>query len=262
MLSTDSQMLLNLDEFIQHNSKMYRYHRKHIKLVRRYAYIINDRLGNKLSKKKLSYISLAHDLFKEVGLDPNRKDVIWNDHVIPQDTCRYVRTNLDVLEEYGLDEFFNTDVQYHALSAGIFVRTELGVTDEEILYPIFFHSCPVISIYKTLSPRVRMMIDVTTLADKLSSNYLRINYRERDVRIDLDQTVFGNSGMEFNYSLGLFLARLISQGKSEEKQSKIATEYYYNRLCEINPVISKTYSIKRLGEAKKWPKRKSQVLMH
>ena len=54
-------------------------------------------------------------------------------------------------------------------------------------------------VYEKLDKKIQTMIDITMLADKLSSNYLRINFRKVDVRIDLDQVVFGLSGNEFNY---------------------------------------------------------------
>lgn len=259
-MNSDSQMLLSLNQFIHHENKMYDYHMAHIKLVRKYSLIINRRLGYHISEQKLSYISLAHDLFKERSLDPN-KTVTWEGIDIPQDTNRYVRQNLDLLEKYGLDDYFNTDIQYHALTAGLFLLKEFKITDKEILYPVWFHSCPIIPVYKELSPKIQNMVDIIMLADKLSSNYLRINLRHVDVRIDLDQAVFGTSGNEFNYTLGLFIARLIGQGKSEEEQSKIATEYYYKRLSDMNPIISKSYSVRKLGGTKKWQPRKSQVLM-
>ncbi len=257
---SECKMLLNLNKFIHHNNKMFDYHMKHITLVRRYALINNRLLNAHIDERKLSFIALAHDLFKERSLDPN-KMITWRGIKIPQDTNRYVRSNLNILEDYDLDDYFNTDVQYHALSAGIFIIKEFNIKDTEILYPIFFHSCPIISVYQKLSKRIQTMVDIIMLSDKLSSNYLRINFRQVEVRIDLDQAVFGPSGYEFNYTLGLFIARLISQGNSKETQSKISTEYYYNKLCEMNPLISKDYSIKKLGGAKIWPKRKSPVLM-
>lgn len=261
-IDPESRMLLNLNEFIHCNNERYEYHMNHIKLVRKYAILLNKKLNAHLNNRDLSYISLAHDLFKERSLNPKAKeDIIWNGHVIPQDTTRYVRENLDILAEYDLDDYFNTDIQYHSLSAGLFLYKEFGIKNREILYPIFFHSCPIISVYKNLDHKLQNTIDIIMLADKLSSNYLRINLREVEVRVDLDQVVFGSSGKEFNYTLGLYLARLIGQGKSTEKQSKIATDYYYERLCEINPVVSKSYSIKKLGGVKLWPKRKSQVWM-
>ena len=208
IINLENKMLLDLNVFIHHNNKMFDYHMKHINLVKDYAIIINKKLNSHLNIRKLSYIALSHDLFKERSLDPS-KTVIWEGHDIPQDTNRYVRSNLDILEEYELDEYFNSSIQYHALSAGIFLIKEFGITDKEILYPVMFHSCPIISIYEKLDLRTRNMIDIIMLADKLSSNYLRINYRETEVRVDLDQAVFGSNGREFNYSLGLYLARLI-----------------------------------------------------
>ncbi len=257
-IDPESKMLMELNELVYQNPKWNNYHMEHIKLVRKYSLLLNKRLGTHFSRRKLSYISLAHDLLKESGLDTSRS-IKWNGHEIPQDTTRYVRTNLDVLEEYGLDEYFNSSCQYHALSAGIFLRKELGVKDPEILYPVMFHSCPIISIYETLSYNTRTMVDIISLADKLSSNYLRINYKESMVPIDLDLAVFGDKGNEFNYTLGLFLARLISQGNSNEIQSQIATDFYYNRLNDMNPIIAKGFSNKRIGGKMVWPKRKSQA---
>lgn len=261
-LDLESRMLIDLNTFIHSENKMFDYHMKHIRLVRKYALLLSKKLDSRIVSRKLSYIALSHDIFKERSLDATKDGTIsWRGHNIPQDTNKYVRTHLDVLEKYGLDEYFNTDVQYHSLAAGIFLITEFGITDEEILYPVFFHSCPIIPVYETLSPKIKMIVDITMLADKLSSNYLRINHRQSAVRIDLDRSVFGSSGKEFNYTLGLFMARLIGQGKSEEVQSNTATEYFYKRLCDQNPIISKNYNIKKLGGNELWPKRKSQVWM-
>lgn len=252
-------MLLDLNKTIHETTEnRFEYHMKHIQLVQKYALLLNKKLHANLDNRKLSYAALAHDLFKEHGLDPERK-LIWRNHEISQDNVRYVRMNLDLLEEYNLDEYFNTDIQYHALAAGIFLIKEFGINDPEILYPIFFHSCPIIPVYETLNPRTQLMIDIITLADKLSSNWLRINFKKVPVRIDLDLTVFGSSGREFNYTLGLFLARLISQGKSTEEQSVKSTEYYFQRLHNMNPIISKEYTIKMLGGNKLWQPRKSQA---
>lgn len=259
-IDAESKMLLELTEFIHSESKQFKYHMNHIKLVRKYAFLLNKKLNAQVSNRKLSFIALAHDLFKERSLDKSKDGTVsWNDHNIPQDLNKYVRSNLNILEKFGLDDYFNTDVQLHALAAGIFVHTEFGINDPEILYPIMFHSCPIISVYETLDKRIQNMTDIIMLSDKLSSNYLRINFKMTPVRVDLDLVVFGRNGQEFNYTTGLFLARLISQGSSKEKQSNIATDYYFKRLQSANPIISKNYSIKRLGRNELWPKRKSQV---
>ena len=255
-----SSMLLELNEFIQKDRITFNYHMHHIKLARKYALLLNEKLGAGIDPLKISYITLAHDLFKEHGLH-KKKDgkVAWMSHNIPQDLNRYVRMNLDVLDEFNLCDFFNTDIQLHALAAGIFLRIELGITDPEILYPVFFHSCPIISVYEKLDPKIQDVVDIMMLADKLSSNYLRINERKHLVRIDLDKVVFGERGREFNYTLGLYIARLISQGKSPDKQSILTTEYYYKRLRNMNPLVTKNDGIKMLGGNKLWPKRKSQA---
>lgn len=260
-LSKENRMVLDLNNIIHGNTNMYNYHINHINIARRYAILINNKMGNLVDNRKLEYAALFHDTFKERSLDETSGSVSWKNYNIPQDTNRYVRLNLDVLEEYGLDEFFNTDVQLHALTAGIFLRKEFKIKDREILYPVMFHSCPIISVYETLSEKEKLMVDIMMLSDKLSSNYLRINMRESEVRVDLDQIVFGSNGKEFNYTLGLYIARLISQGKSKEEQSSIATEYYFKRLSESNPLIQEKYSLKDLGGAKVWPKRKNRMWM-
>lgn len=260
-MDLESNMLIDLNTFITSDCKMHEYHMKHIKLVRRYALILNKKLGNPVPNRKLSFIALAHDLFKERALDITKDGTIdWNGYNIPQNTTKYVRSNLDVLEEFGLDEYFNSSIQYHPLSAGIFLYKEMNISDKEILYPVMFHSCPIIDVYETLSPQIQRLTDIIMLADKLSSNYLKINYRKKPVRIDLDQAVFGSNGKEFSYTLGLYLARLIGQGNSPEEQGVLSTKYYYDKLAITNPLISEGITIKSLGGNKTWPERKSQVL--
>lgn len=255
----ESKSILELNEFIHGENEMAAYHMSHINLVRKYALLLNKRMGYNLNNQKLSYIALAHDLFKERSLDPSKTDVTWKGYEIPQDTKRYVRTHLETLEKFGLDDYFNSDMQYHALSAGIFLNTELWINDPEILYPIFFHSCPVISVYETLPLKTQRMVDVIMLSDKLSSNWLRINERETPVVLDLDLAVFGANGRELNFTLGLYLARIISQGKSIERESTVASKYFYKRLTAMNPIVAKHCPIKKIGGAEVWPKRRSQA---
>lgn len=256
----EAKMLIDLNKCIHMDSKRYEYHIKHIELVRRYLVLLNKKLDIHVNPSKLAFIAYSHDLLKERGLDPSTTKT-WKKHEIPQDLNRYIRTHFKILEEFGLEDYFNTDIQQHALAAGIFLYEELGIRDKEILYPVMFHSCPIIDIYQTLPRKVQNITDITILADKLSSNYLRINYKHSEVRVDLDQVVFGSNGKEFNYSLGLFLARVLSQGNSTEKNSQIATDYYYNRLLESNPLLgSKIDSIKKIGGNKIWQPRKSKVI--
>lgn len=260
MKNPETQMLIDINQFIHKDTKQYEYHMKHLDLVRKYAIIINKKLSLHIDNHKLTYIAYAHDILKERGLNPNIERS-WKNHPIPEDLNRYIRTNLNTLEVFGLEDYFNTDIQQHALAAGIFLYKELEMKDMDILYPVMFHTCPIIPVYKELRPTIRNMVDIILLADKLSSNYLRINMKKSEVKIDLDQLVFGSDGKEFNYSLGLFVARLIGQGNSNERNSIETTEYYLARLRETNPLIgARMDSAKKLGGNKIWPERKSKVL--
>jgi len=254
------ETLLELNEFIHGNNFKYEYHMNHIQLVREYAYVLNEKLGKPCDDEKLALAALAHDLFKDRALNPLAGEKKWNEIIIPQNNNFYVRKNLDILDTFNIGDYFNTDIQLHPLAAGIFLNKELELDDIEVLYPIFFHSCPILPVYLELPENIRTMVDIITLSDKLSSNYLRINKFDRAVRIDLDLAVFGPSGKEFNYTLGLLLARLISQGKSNEKYSKLMTNYYYEKLKEVNPFVPRTATINKLGGSKKWQLRKSLVL--
>lgn len=255
--SEEAQRLLDLNEYIHCENKLLDYHRNHVYLVRNYAWLLNEKLQTNIDPLLLEFIALAHDLFKERALDKKLVTANWEGYEIPHDLNRYVRLNLDLLERLGLDDYFNTDIQLHPQAAGIFLTKELGVKDPQILYPVMFHSCPIIPVYKTLSPEIQTIVDIVMLADKLSSNYLKINTRDMKVRTDLDQIVFGESGNEFNYTLGLLVARLISQGNSKEPNSVEATKFYHQRLLQTNPLISKKINLRRLGGEKLWPKRKS-----
>lgn len=247
--------IIRLNKDIQKDSPRLSYHMNHIRLARRYALLINKRLGMPCDESVLATAALAHDLFKEHGLQPGKESEY------PQDLNAYVRNNLDTLHLFGLDDYFNTSVQYHPLAAGIYLHDEMCIEDDAILYPIMFHSCPIIECYEQLSTEIRTAVDIIMLADKLSSNWLKINSFPKEVYCDLDMIVFGESGHEFNYTLGLFIARLISQGKFKEEQGRIATEYYFKRLQAGNPLITKLPTIRRLGEKKIWPPRESRALL-
>lgn len=243
--------LFKMNEFIHKDYDRLSYHINHINLTRLFLIELNKRLGEGNSEFILNWIGLTHDLLKERGLNKD-KHVEYEGKEIPQDINRYVRSNLDVLEHFGLEDYFSSDIQYHALAAGIFLYKEMDIRDEYILYPVMFHSCPIMDVYNTLDKKLQTLIDMTMLADKLSSNWLRINMLDKEVCCDLDLVVFGESGKEFNYTLGLYLARLISQGKSDGEQSKITTKYYYDRLCRTNPLIVQH---SKLGGKQEWPKR-------
>lgn len=256
------KMFEELNRFI-HSGELESYHMKHIFLMEKYAIHLANKLDCQVYREipeYYQYITLTHDLFKEKSLKKNKRFVEWNGVQVPHDLNWYVRSNLDILELYDLDDYFNTSIQYHSLAAGIFLYKEFNIQSPDILYPVWFHSCPIIPVYLKLNSTIQRMVDIVVLADKLSSNYLRINFLESKVRVDLDQIVFGNDGHELNFTLGLFIARLINMGNSKEEQSRLATEYYHDRLMKINPLIPKKYSISKLGGARLWEKRNSQVL--
>ena len=252
-IHSEGSVVNSLNDFIYKGTERYEYHMNHIHLTRSYALLLNKKLRSSVSPKKLEYISLAHDTFKKVPGD-DKSPLVWKGHTLPVDSNIYIRSNMETLETYNMDEHFNS-IENHPVVAAIFIAKELGITDPEIIYPIMFHSCPIISIYKTLSETIQNTIDIIMLADKLSSNYLKINMRETKVRLDLDRLVFGKDKNEFNYSLGLFVARLLGHEDSINYESMISTDHYYMRLTEVNKLIQKKYSLKSFGDYMKWPKR-------
>ena len=255
-LNEQVKLLMNLDEANQKENILFDYHRKHIDLVYEYSLIINERLNANLDPIILGSISYAHDIFKESGLDVNVEKK-FQDTIIPQDIKKYVSDNKSILNEYGMEEYIDSFI-YHAMASAIFLIKELKITDKNIIYGILFHSCPIIPIYETLDEETKMYVDVITLADKLSSNYLKINAGMK-VRCYLERMVFGEEGNEFNYTLGLFLARMISKGKDKDHINEESLKYYKNRVKEIFPFFP-NIKLKDLGDKDKWPKQKSKVL--
>lgn len=257
--SDTCQLLLDVNAAIHKSTERWEWHLKHILLTERYAHIINQRLGEPVSYEVLSQAALGHDLLKDKYLHSSTAET-YATSVIPKDLNRYVRSNLDILEEFMLDDYFNTDITLHALSAGIWMHTEMRINDYGVLYGVFFHSCPIIPVYNELTEDIQTVVDIIMLADKLSSNYMRINDREGTARIDLDLSVFGPTGTEFNYTTGLLMARLIGYGKSKEINGYESLQYYTRRARSICPLVSKQYSISKLGGARHWAKRESPVL--
>lgn len=259
-----TQMLL-INQHIQNNRKLncdykdINYHMQHIKLVKEYALILNKRLNAKLNTQFLTKAALMHDILKEHGLDKNLEGkVYYNGRYIPQDLKKYISNNEILIEKLKLKDYIGK-VTDHALSGALWVYNELKIKSEDILYPMIFHSCPIMEIYHQLTPKSQTYIDVIMLADKLSSNYLRIQMGV-EVKVNLEKIVFGESGNEFNYSLGLYTARLIGTSKAEKDHEIKALDFYLDRLKNINPFISKKSHLKLIKEKKLWPKEKSKVL--
>jgi HD superfamily phosphohydrolase YqeK len=231
----------------------------HITLTAKYAMLLNDRLGFGLDTKLLEYISYAHDTLKEDYLKPEVNKDHLSKYEIPDDLNRYVRMNLDILSKFDLDTYFNTCVSLHALASGIFLFKYFEIENPEIIYPVIFHSCPIMEVYEQQTEYIRNMVDIILLSDKLSSNYLKIQDGIKS-RCDLDKIVFGEDGRALNYELGLVVAKLIGMSKVVDKYSKASLEYYHNRLKQTNPLtISKNLTIKSLGGLKTWERRNSPV---
>ena len=214
------------------------YRIEHLHLTATYAKRIATLLGgfNNLDLYQLRFSAHAHDLLKEKFFDSSSTEIEIAGYRVPQDLNRYVRLNLATLEPYNLDEYFNTDVQLHALAAGIFLIKEFKISDSAIIYPVCFHSCPILPVYEGLDERLRNSVDIILLSDKLSSWHLKAELGKKS-SFDLVQAVFGENGKEFNFSLGLLLARLIGQGSSTEEYSLMMTEYYYQRAVKLNPLL-------------------------
>ena len=214
------------------------YRIQHLHLTATYAKRIAIHIGgfSELDLIQLRFSAYAHDLLKEKFFDSSSTEIEVMGYRVPQNLNRYVRLNLATLEPFQLDDYFNTDVQLHALAAGIFLIKEFNISDPRILYPVFFHSCPILPVYESLDLHLRNFIDVLLLSDKLSSQHLKAGLGKK-TRINLEQAIFGESGKEFNYTTGLFLARLIGQGSSSEEYSLKMTEYYYQRAVKLNPVL-------------------------
>jgi HD superfamily phosphohydrolase YqeK len=254
----DYKALQELNFAIHGECKHWEYHELHAAYVAQYACLVAERLGATVEPDLLRFIAWGHDLMKEHKLDNPKIDRV-DGHEVPHDLNKYVRNNIDVLEEYSLGDYFNSDMQLHAQAAAIFLRKEYGINSPYVFLPIAFHSCPIYDVYMTLPEDLRQIIDIIMLSDKLSSNFLKIN-RHYPARIDLELAVFGPDGKEFNYSLGLVIARIISQGGNPGEQAVKTTEYYYERLINMNPFVPSELKPKLLGVKKIWEPRKSRVL--
>lgn len=249
--------LFILNKFIYRDDKSFDYHMAHIEYVYRYAQLVNSKLNNSVDDLLLQIISYAHDILKEKGLQYDHP-ISWYGKHIPNDLNKYVRMNIDVLDRFDLGDYFNTDIGYHALAAVIFLYKEFRIDDPKIIYPVAFHSCPIIPIYSSLDESIRQIVDIILISDKLSSNWLKINMMHYRTKVDLDLLVFGEDHLEFNYTTGLFVARMIGRGNSTEKFGRESMLYYYDRAKKVNPFITKNFA---KGENKIWSERDVNPLL-
>lgn len=237
--------ILKLNDEMRKGCKWHDTHMQHIKLVKDYATYINKLLGNPVNRHKLGFAALAHDTLKE---NYKEKTQVIDDIFIPGSCEEYVRNNIDIITKYVPYEYLWTNLQFHATGGATFLHKELGITDPEIIYPVLFHSLPVIEVYKNLDPKIQTMIDIMVLSDKLSSNWVRINMMDEEVRCDIDRIVFGPDGNEFNYMLGIYVARLIGSSSEPDYVDDACTLYYWHRLHEQNPLIKMNLRKKILGK--------------
>ena len=252
--------LVEINQFTRNDCKegWLQYNMRHCSLMHQYASILVERLHYEVDDHVLQLIAWSHDLFKEKVLDKKQEYKEFDNIKLPQDINRYIRTNMSILEKYNTDMYFNSDIQLHPQAASIFLYQTYDISEPLIIYPILFHSCPIMKVYHTLDENIRTLVDIIVLADKLSSNYLRI-HSNKTTLFNLEQIVFGVDTNEFNFSLGLLVARLIAQGKSTEANSLESTAHYYARAKEINPLLMASSNLLK-GKPKLWPKRKSLLV--
>jgi HD superfamily phosphohydrolase YqeK len=199
----------------------------------------------RLDEGYLRVSALAHDVAKGLK-DSNASIHIFRD---TGDVKEYVRKNLDILDPYGLAYYFNTDIDYHALAGGIWLEKTYDIKDPRILYPIFFHTCPAVDVYKTLDEETRLYCDVLALADKMEKNDRKLKKnieknkkQKRYSKYDLNHILFGASGKEFNMTAALFMIRHL-EFKDEESgnEARKAYRYFYDELRKISPFLPEEY---------------------
>ena len=215
----------------------FNYHMKHCFVMEKYMNIIADKYDKfKFDKKLFSIITWSHDLLKD------------REHKF----STFYQKNTSNRKRFFLSDKMYDSVSTHAYRSAEFLSNyPFNVIDGKILFPILFHSVPIIDIMvKCLSQDTREYINITILADKLSSNYWRI-YNNIETPCDLALEVFGNNFDKFDYFKGIYIARLLDDYKYKNIYSTEATEYY-RKLYDENQYI-------KLGEKKIWEKRKNPL---
>jgi len=204
-------------------------------------------------RRKLSIAARFHDLLKaDATLGSGSSQLVFAKMAelgFPTDLKEYIYTNSEYFPTLGV-QGFTENIAEHALALVLHMLVHYDILDREILYPILFHSCPILPTYSKLNQRRQTMIDIITLADKLSSNALRLlgDADGKKAPFNLHLAVFGVDDCEFNFTEGLFLARLLSQGKSQDPYSLVMTQYYFQRLKERSPLWAKTNNIPNLKD--------------
>lgn len=248
--------LIDLGKFTRKecSEELQRYHFDHCEKLMKYGNDIMDRLGIFKYRNELEIVAYAHDLFKRYSLREN--DVEWKGKIIPQNIPKYIDENRFVLDKFGLNMIRSDNFSNHPIAAGIFLYKEFGITDPNIIYPVFFHSCPVISVYEKLDKELRDLIDIIILADKMSANILcRTIGKKWHSKVDMELVLYGETHREFNFTNALLVAKILGQAGSKQELFVEATNYYYKRACRINPALDKNSIL--LGGEKPWKSKKS-----
>ena len=242
--------LIDLGKFTREEcgEELQRYHFDHCEKLMKYGNDIMVRLGILEYRNELEIVAYAHDLFKRYSLREN--DVEWNGKIIPQNIPKYIDENRFVLDKFGLNMIRSDNFSNHPIAAGIFLYKEFTVDDPKIIYPVFFHSCPIISIYKKLDKALRNFIDVILLADKMSANVLCRGIKKWHSKVDMELVLYGENHKEFNYTNALLTAKILGQCGSKDKFSVESTKHYYKRAARINPALDKNSIL--LGRKKPW----------
>lgn len=224
------------------------------------AVLIDDAEDKKKNELlwKIKCAAIGHDILKDKYFNKDAEDKIINGYTIPQNLETYIQKNMDVLEKFKMDKYLNTAVQDHAVASGIFIHNNFGIDDEMIIYPIMFHSCPILPVYQILNDNLQKMIDVMVLSDKLSASIVKPQF-DKKVKIDLKSMLYGISGCEFNFTQALLMARLIGHDNSKDAHSNMMVEYYHERALQTNPLIfpEGQLPIVKNGKIKKQTSKKS-----
>jgi len=232
------KVLIDTNILLHRHEEEFNYHIIHCYLMESYMNLIADKYDKyNFDKSLFPIIAFGHDLLKD---RENKFSTFYQ-----KNTSNRKR-------------FFLSDSMYNSLSTHAYRSAEFlsnypfNVTEGKILFPILFHSIPIIDVMiKYLSPATREYINLTMLCDKLSSNYWRITNGIK-TWCDLDKIVFGDNGDELNYNKGLYYARLLNGIKYKNKYS-IQAEEYYRKLYDPSVNI-------KLEEKKLWEKRNNQQL--
>ena len=254
----NSKILKELNEKWYSDLRTHKYHMAHLELFKRYAFEINLRLGHPFQEEDLATIAYAHDLFK----DDNPKVKYTNhgeDILVTKESIQKKYGNS--IEYFGFKKKEKSVLSEHAKCAALFVMNceELSDYNKDILYPIIFHSLPILRVYQDLTQEIQLMVDITVVVDKCSSNYLKIQ-QYVPCYFRMEDILFGADGKEFNFSAALFAARLIGSEKYSDEVNKDINTFYLNRLNRINPFIMDKIHIKEYGRKKIWERKPSILL--